>query len=134
MIERRMSIRVECELPSSFRDLDSTNPGRIENATVKNISRSGIKIRLDSFVPIQDRLYVYLPLPSRQTVEAQLIPAWIVELPHLGKYEMGARFVAMRQEDEEAIQGFQYEALLEKMPFRSKVIKDLLKSGPDAGA
>ena len=127
MIERRESVRVECELQSSYRDLDSKNPGRIENAVVKNISRGGIKIRFDEFIPIQNRLYVYLPLPARQTIETQIVPAWIVELPHLGKYEMGARFVNMSPEDEEAIQNFQYQALLEKMPSRPHTLKELLE-------
>ena len=118
---------MECELSSSFRDLDSAQPGRIENAVVKNISRGGVKIQVDEFIPIQNRLYVYLPLPLHQTLEVQVSPSWIVELPHLGKYEIGARFVDIKQEDEEAIQSFQYQALLEKMPFRPKVVKDLLK-------
>ena len=127
MIERRHCIRVECELISSLRDLDSGNPGHIEETVVKNISRGGLKIRLDSFIPIQNRLYIYLRLPSNQTIEVQVRPAWIVELPHLNKYEMGARFVGMREEDESAIENFQYQALLEKMPSRSDVVRDLLK-------
>ena len=131
MQERRQSIRVECEFSTTFRDLDSGNPGQIEGAVVKNISRGGVKIRVDAFIPIQDRLYVYLHLPSHHTIEVQVKPAWIVELPHLGKYEVGARFVDMKQEDEEAIQGFQYQALLERMPFRPNMVKDLLKDNPE---
>ena len=130
MIERRKSIRVECELSTSFRDLDSGNPGRIECAIVKNISRGGIKIRLDAFIPIQDRLYVYLHLPTHRTIEVQVRPAWIVELRHLNKFELGARFLDMKEEDEDAIENFQYHALLEKMPFRPNVVKDLLKDNP----
>ena len=130
MQERRQSIRVECEFSTTFRDLDSSNPGHIEAAVVRNISRGGVKIRVDAFIPIQDRLYVYLHLPNHRTIEVQVKPAWIVELPHLGKYEMGARFVDMKQEDEEAIQGFQYQALLERMPFRPNVVKDLLREYP----
>ena len=132
MIERRQSIRVECELTTSFRDLDSGSPGRIECAVVKNISRGGLRIRIDAFIPIQDRLYVYLHLPTHRNIEVQIRPAWIVELPHLGKYEMGARFVDIQEEDEEAIENFQYQALLEKMPFRPNVVKDLLKDRPKA--
>ena len=121
MIERRLSIRVECDLSSSFRDLDSDNPRRVEIAVVKNISRGGVRIRVDAFIPIQNRLYIYLQLPTHQTIEVQVKPAWIVELPHLGKYELGARFVDMKEEDEEAIQGFQYQSLLEKIPARPNV-------------
>ncbi len=131
MVERRQCLRVECELSSSFRDLDSGNPGHIESAVIKNISRGGLKLRVDDFVPIQDRLYVYVHLPTHQTLEIQVRPAWIVELPHLNKYEIGARFVDMREEDESAIENFQYQALLEKMPSRADVVKDLLKR-PDA--
>lgn len=131
MVERRRCLRVECELASSFRDLDSANPSHIEYAVIKNISRGGIKLRVDAFVPIQDRLYVYLNLPTHQTLELQVRPAWIVELPHLNKYEIGARFVDMREEDESVIENFQYQALLEKMPSRTDVVKDLLKH-PDA--
>src|SRR3990167_4443034 len=115
MLERRKSIRVECELTTSFRDLDSTNPGRIECAVVKNISRGGVKIRVDAFIPIQNRLHIYLHLPT-QTIEVQVRPAWIVEQPHLGKYDVGAHFLDMKEEYEEAIENFQYQALLEKMP------------------
>ena len=130
MLERRRSIRVECELTITFRDLDSQNPAHIENAVIKNISRGGLKIRVTDFVPIQDRLYISIHLPSHRTVEAQVVPALIVELPHVGQYELGARFVEMRPEDEEAIENFQYQALLERMPFRPNVVKDLLRETP----
>ena len=129
MIEKRLCVRVECELTSSYRDLDSGNPAHIESAVVKNISRSGLKIRVDTFVPIQDRLFLYLHLPSHQTIEVQVHPAWIVELPHLNKYEIGARFVGIREEDENAIENFQYQALLEKMPSHTDIVKDLLRPG-----
>jgi len=127
LVERRLCLRVECELTSSFRDLDSGNPSHIESAVVKNISRGGVKLRVDEFIPIQDRLFIYLHLPSHQTIEVQVKPAWVVEIPHLNKYEIGARFVGMREEDENAIENFQYQALLEKMPSRAEVVKDLLK-------
>ena len=133
MVERRLCLRVECELTGSYRDLDAGNPAHIESAVVKNISRGGIKLRVDEFIPIQDRLFIYLHLPAHQTIEVQVKPAWIVELPHLNKYEIGARFVGMREEDESAIENFQYQALLEKMPSRADVVKDLLKR-PEAGA
>ena len=73
---------------------------------------------MDEFVPIQCRLYVYLALPSQPPIEIRVVPAWIAEIPHSGKYEMGARFVEMRTEDEEAIQNYQYQTLLQKMPRR----------------
>ena len=132
MVERRLCIRVECELTGSFRDLDSGSPGHIESAVIKNISRGGLKLLVNDFIPIQDRLFVYLHLPSHQTIEVQVSPAWIVEVPHLNKYEVGARFVGIREEDESAIENFQYQALLEKMPSRTELVKDLLRR-PEKG-
>jgi c-di-GMP-binding flagellar brake protein YcgR len=134
MNERRRSIRVECELATSYRDLDSPNPGHVEVAVVKNISRGGIKLRVDVFVPIQDRLFLHLQLPTHESIEVQVVPAWIVEIKHLNKFEMGVRFVNIREEDEDKIENFQYQALLEKMPTRASVIKDLLKDNPPPSA
>ena len=124
MNERRQSIRVECELPSRFRNLDPGYPPKVADATVKNISRGGVCIRVNEFIPIQCHLHFYLTLPNHDTIEVQLVPAWIVELPHLGGYEMGARFVEMSAEQEDAIQNFQYHALLDKIPIRHKPPRD----------
>ena len=124
MIERRLSIRVECELPSKFRNLDPNCPQKIVEAIVKNISRGGVRIRMDDFVPIQCHLCIYLTLPNHDTIEVRIAPAWIVELPHSGKYEMGARFLEMSAEQEDAIQAFQYRMLLQRMPSRQRGFKD----------
>ncbi len=92
---------------------------------VVNISRSGVCIRTSEFVPIQSHLYVYISFPNQPTIEARVAPAWVAELPHSGKYEVGARFVGMRTEDEEAIQNYQYQTLLKKMPHRKNYPQDL---------
>ena len=130
MIERRQSIRVECELPSRFRNLEPSCPQQISDAVVRNISRGGLCLRVNEFIPIQCPLYFYLSLPNHETIEVRLALAWVVELPHLGKYEMGARFVEMSPEQEDAIQSFQYQTLLEKMPSRRNVLKDIQKEPP----
>ena len=125
MTERRLSIRIECELPSSMRNLDQGYPQRLSPVLVKNISRGGVCLRIDEFVSIQSRLYFCISLPNNRTIEACISPAWIVELPHLGKYEMGARFVEMSPEQEDAIQEFQYQILLKKIPSRANLKPDL---------
>lgn len=115
MIERRHSIRVDCELSSKFRNLDPrSHPQTICEAVVKNISRGGVRLRVDEFVPIQSYLYFYLRLPKHEIIEVRIAPTWIVELPSLGKYEMGARFVEMSSQQEDAVQNFQYDTLRKK--------------------
>ena len=115
MLERRLSIRVECEIPSEFRNLDPKYPShKIYETLVKNISRGGVCLHVNEFIPIQCHLYFYLRLPNHETIEVRIAPTWIKERPNLGKYEMGARFVEMSPSQEDAIQDFQYERLAKK--------------------
>ena len=125
MQERRQAVRVKCELPTQFRNLDTHSSQPIVDAIVTNISRSGVCIQVNEFIPIQNRLYVYINIPDQPTIEARVVPAWIAELPHLGKYEIGVHFVEIRSEDEEVIQNYQYKTLLEKMPRRKNYPQDL---------
>ncbi len=134
MNERRQSVRVQCHLPALLKNIDSNSLQPIDNALVMNISRSGICVRLDQFIPVQSRLYVYLNLPDHPPIEVRTAPAWISELPHLEKYEMGGRFVGIRPEDENAIQSFQYKTLLEKIPQRTTALKDFQKNEPKPSA
>ncbi len=80
---------------------------------------------MHDFIPIQNRLYVYINLSNRPSIEVRVAPAWVAELPHSGEYEIGARFVEIRTEDEEAIQNYQYQTLLQKMPRRKNFPQDL---------
>jgi hypothetical protein len=132
MFDRRGSVRVECALLSSFRDLNSGQPGRFENATIRNISQSGIKMLVDQPIPTKDVIDVYIPLPGyHRTLEVQVIPLWVAKLPRQGQCEVGARFVGIKQEDEQAIQNFQYSTLLEKIPFRRHYSNDFLQDNRD---
>ena len=125
MQERRQTVRVLCEVPTQFRNLDTDSMQPISNATVTNISRNGVCIQTDQFIPIQARLYIYLSLPDQPTIEVRVAPAWVAELPHSGKYEIGGRFVDMGPESEETIQNFQYQTLLQRMPHRKNYPQDL---------
>ena len=124
MNERRQSIRVECELPSRFRNLDPRYPQKVSDALVKNISRGGVCIRVDEFIPIQCQLHFYLMLPNHDPIEVRLALTWIAEVPNLGKYDLGARFVEMSTEQEDVLQNFQYQTLLQKIPERHKFPRD----------
>jgi c-di-GMP-binding flagellar brake protein YcgR len=133
MIERRQSIRVECELSSKFRTLDKEHGQKLSEAVVRNISRGGVRILLDRFIPLQANIFFYLALPHQEVIEVRILPAWVVELPNLGKYEMGARFVEMTPQQEDVIQNYQYRSLLDRMPSHKNVIKDLQRPSRDPG-
>ena len=135
MIERRQSVRVECELPSKFRNLDPKSyPTRVADALVKNISRGGVRIRVDEFVPVNHELYFYLNLPNHEAIEVRIVAAWIVELPNLRKYELGARFVEMGPEQEDAIEHYQYQTLVKNSVNGRSAVKDFQSTiGADPG-
>lgn len=124
MQERRQSVRVECEIPSSVRDLDSQSPNHIRDAVIRNLSRGGMRLRMNEFIPIQDHLTVYFNLPNHHSVEVRITLAWVIELPQIGKYEMGARFAELSREDEDAIQSFQYRAILDRISSKPYIVKD----------
>lgn len=120
MNERRQAIRVVCKLPTQLRNVDSLDiPQPITSALVMNISIGGVCIQIDEFLPMQCHLTVYLQLPNQPAVEIHATPVWIAKLPHSDKYEIGARFVEMRAENEDAIQNYQYQTLLERIPKRT---------------
>lgn len=121
MIERRQSTRVQCELPALLRNLNAGHVQPIVNTVVTNISRTGLCMQLDQFIPVPSRLQVYLNLPNQPTIEVQAAPAWIAEIPHRGKYTMGVRFIEIHPQDEETIQNFQYQTLLKKLPAKKSI-------------
>ncbi len=131
MHERRQSVRVECEIPSSVRDLDSPSPHHIREAVIRNLSRGGMRIRMDEFIPIQDRLTIFFNLPNHHSVEVHLKIAWVVEIPRIGKYELGARFAELSREDEDAIQNFQYRAILERISSKPYTVNDPKNDHPE---
>ena len=133
MVERRQSMRVECELPSKFRNFDSkSDPFRFSDAVVKDISRGGVRLRVDEFIPVKSELYFYLSLPNHEIIEVRIVTAWVAELPNLGKYELGARFVQVGPEQEDAIENFRRQALMRKIhEYRNTVIRDIQRNFHD---
>ena len=111
MLERRGSVRVSCELASSFRNLDNPTDKTSRFTTVSDISRGGVKLKVPDFIPLTSNLILSLTMPKHRTVDVRIAPSWISEEPGTGKFHLGARFVEMSAEAKIAIQNFQMQAL-----------------------
>ena len=106
-VERRSTKRLSCDLPSSFRDFDSVTSWSSSFASIKDISRGGLRLRTHSFVLLSDRLGISFKLPNcEKTIEARVSPAWISEIPNTQIYEVGVQFTELSDEAKLAIENF----------------------------
>ena len=114
MRERRRFLRITCELESSFRHLDGEPPPPSFVAAVLDISRGGLRMRVNHSIPFCGRLRCRLLLPGYPEIVVEAVPAWIVSLPHFECFDVGVRFVNLSPEAQETIRNYEYEILLKK--------------------
>jgi c-di-GMP-binding flagellar brake protein YcgR len=103
--ERRGSVRVPCDLSSSFRIIDS-----IQDTTscfASDISNGGVKLVVRKFIRLTDRLILSLNISKYRTVEIRVAPAWIREDPAISSFYIGTQFVEISKDAKIAIQSFQ---------------------------
>lgn len=79
--------------------MDSTGRPALAETYISDISEGGIRFRADHFIPVRDRLYFNLNIPSKKPVMITAKPAWITEIPSINQYEIGARFDGLSDED-----------------------------------
>lgn len=111
-LERRTSVRIACDLPSSFRDVENGTGDKTSRfALIKDISRGGVRLRVHHFIPLADRLIISLGLPKQRAIEVSVHPQWISEIPSLGFFDVGAKFIDLTEDAKIAIHNFQLQAL-----------------------
>ena len=103
MREQRRFPRINCEIESTFRNLDDEKRPSVVETTVHNISEGGIRFRTDKFLAVTNRLFLTLNLPKQKPISVRVQPAWIAENPTFSAYEIGARFVDLSDEDKTQI-------------------------------
>jgi c-di-GMP-binding flagellar brake protein YcgR len=110
-LERRGSVRIPCELPSSYRNLVDPTDKSSRFSLVKDISHGGVKLNVQHFIPLADKLILSLNIPRHRTLDVRVAPAWITEEPSTGTFNLGARFLEISEEARIAIQNFKIQAL-----------------------
>jgi hypothetical protein len=106
--ERRESVRVPCELPSSLRNI-----GSIIDTTAcfaSDISNDGANLVLPKFIPLSARLILSMNIPQYHTIEIRVTPVWVSEEPAISSFQLGVRFGEIIKEDKIAIHNFQRTA------------------------
>ena len=102
--DKRKHKRTGCQITSTVKEMDTAGRPALTETTVSDISEGGIRFRLNKFVPVQNRLYVTLNVPNRKPIETLAQPAWIREIPAVGQFEIGAKFLTLSPEDHRTIQ------------------------------
>ncbi len=113
--ERRKPPRVKCTLTSKFRDPNENSSAVLSSpAIIEDISTSGVRLRLRRFLPLATLLHLKIFLSQDMTLQVQLKPMWISELPKTGEFQIGAEFVDIREVDKKAIQNFIHQILIKE--------------------
>ena len=97
--ENRRFERVDCEIPSSFRNLTRGSGAVLVETNVNNISEGGVAFRSNQFIPMSDHLYFQLNIPKQKPIQVKMQPAWISENSRLGQFDIGARFIDLSPDD-----------------------------------
>ena len=101
MQERRRFVRVPEESPISYEVLNDARTGQ---AFTKDISQGGIRFFVKEFIPKDSLLKIYLPLQKILfNFETVIKIVWITEAIHSERYEVGAEFVNISEEDTERL-------------------------------
>lgn len=106
MKENRRHRRIDCELPALLTLQEVRSIRNAADITVSDLSESGVRFRLDRFVAVGSPLAIKLPLPLSHPVETSVKPEWVIELPRLNLFEIGASFLSLTDRDAETIRGY----------------------------
>jgi len=104
--EKREHPRVACQIDSSFSNLSAAHPEGFSETQIKDLSAGGLRFRASRFIPVQNRLLFRLRLPNQKPIEAVAQPAWIREIPSVGQFEIGAKFLSISDTDRHLIRQY----------------------------
>ena len=104
--EKREHARRQCELESSYKNLDEVKPGHPAETVIRDISEGGIRFRVNDFVSVHNKLLFKISRPRHRSIEALAQPAWIRESPNINQYDIGSKFLSLSDEDREVLRQF----------------------------
>jgi c-di-GMP-binding flagellar brake protein YcgR len=113
-LDRRLSARVSCDLPSSFKNLSNPKDTSARFTMVKNISTGGVRLDVPGPIPITGKLKLTLTLPCAtvpkyRTFEVQLSIVWVSNAPGPNMFHIGGQFMDLSEETRTAVENFNRE-------------------------
>ncbi len=104
-MEKRRFPRTSCQIPARWQNL-AGGPAEPVPTLVRDISEGGIRFRSNAFLAVQSRLRFKLEFPGGRPIEAPVEPVWVREIPAVGQFEVGARFLTLSEPERAAIRDF----------------------------
>ena len=90
--ERRTSRRFNLHEPVQFQFIEA---GPFIGGMSRDISETGIRIRLNDFVPLGTELVLRIQIAAQRTIECVGRIIWVQKLPHMENYQAGVHFVGI---------------------------------------
>ena len=90
--ERRISKRFSLREPVQFQFLEA---GPFTGGMSQDISETGIKIRLNDFLPLGTALTLHIQVTAQKSIECTGRVVWVQKLPHMENYQAGVHFVGI---------------------------------------
>ena len=101
--EKRKHPRVDVSVPLRYKELRGKKY-LADGTMTKNVSEGGVRFRANRFISLACHLLVEMKLPSlAKPIKAVSKVAWIKKLGTDNDYEIGNHFLALSNEDEEAL-------------------------------
>ena len=108
-IEKRRYLRVDTALPMRYNELHGKSYSA-RGTTTKNVSEGGVRFHSDRFFSLACHLVVEINIPSLfKPIRTISKVAWIKKLPSGTEFEIGGQFLAMTNEDEQALSAYARE-------------------------
>ena len=105
-LEKRRYKRVICSFPIQYRDIRKSDT-HTEGSLTGNISEGGVYFTSSEFMPLAGRFALEISLPNlSRPIKAISKVAWIRKSPSSDQYELGSKFLEMRNEDKAHIVNF----------------------------
>ncbi len=89
--EQRKSPRISFRESVSFHQMK--DPRRFGGCLSLDLSEGGIRVYFDQFLPIGSLLNVQLQLGDKHIVDLTGRVAWVVQVPHSERYQLGLEFI-----------------------------------------
>ena len=101
--EKRLDLRLDFSVPMRYRKIESVAQD-FKGSLIKNISKSGAKISLYEFLPLNLRLAIEIPLTSGlKPVQGVGRVAWVSKAAYSEQYDVGLEFVNLNERDSQQI-------------------------------
>ena len=86
--EKRQTKRFSLREPVQYQ-LEETGP--YSGAMARDISETGLKMRVNQFIPLGTELILHIQLSTQKTIDCMGRVVWVQKIPHMENYQAGVQ-------------------------------------------